>query len=114
MQLITKPMDIPELKKIASRTFGNLVKAVIDVDKKVVALDAELHADLEHFLLEQKSIQRNVWGVNLHPGNFDTDNFIEFDSMINLRPNQDNFSRSVDDPKIRDLIQQIIKPLFHA
>ena len=101
-----------ELQNIANRTFGNLVKAVVDINKKTVVIDGELHADLEHFLLEQGSIQHNLWGINLHPGQYNTDNFIEYDSMINLRPNQDNFSRGVDNSDIRDQIQQIIKPLF--
>lgn len=106
-------MTISKLQDIANRTFGNLVKAVVDIDKQIVILDGELHADLEHFLLEQGSLQNNLWGINLHPDQYDTGNFIEFDSMINLRPNQNNFSRSVDNHKLREQIQNIIKPLFN-
>lgn len=60
----------------------------------------------EQFLLEQGSKQNDLWGVNLHPANFGQEDFIEFDSMINIRPRQQNMSRSVDDPEIQ---QKIIK-----
>lgn len=99
---------------MADQSFGNLVKAVVDVQRKTVALDAELHSDLEHLLLEQGSQQKYLWGVNLHPQLFKTPDFIEFDSMINLRPSQGNHSRGVDDPKIRDTIQSIITPLISS
>jgi len=39
------------------------------------------------------------------------DEFIEFDSVINLRPFQGNFSRNVDDLKIREKIKAIVKSL---
>ncbi len=110
MIILTKPITITELKEMSSKMFGNLVKAVVDVDTKKVALDAELHADLETELLNSGSKQHNLWGINLHPDHFSNENFIEFDSMINIRPNQNNPSRSVLDPQVQQLIISIIKP----
>lgn len=112
MQIIKTQLSISDLQTIALQTFGNLVKAVVDIRQRLVAIDAPLHADLEQFLLERGSIQTDLWGINLHPDHYGTDNFIEYDSMINLRPNQNNFTRTVDDPKIRAQISLIIKPLF--
>lgn len=105
-------MAIADLQKIANPLYGDLVKAVVDTNKRILAIDAGLHADLEHFLLEQGSDQEDLWGINLHPSLHETPNFIEYDSMINLRPNQNNFSRGVDDVKICTQIEQIVNPLF--
>lgn len=98
---------IADLKKIAAGTFGDLVKAVVDVNKELVALDAELHADLEALLLENGSKQQDLWGINFYPDVEDED-FLEFDSMINMRPSQGNMSRGVDDTVIQKRIVEIV------
>lgn len=87
--------------------FGNLVKAVVDTEKKIIAIDAEMHADLEQLLLENGSEQRNLWGINFY-SEMTGDDFVEFDSMINVRPSQKNRSRSVDDPEIRKKILEVV------
>ncbi len=86
--------------------FGNLVKAVVDVDRELIALDAELHSDLEAFLLADGSKQKNLWGINIYP-EMPGEDFIEFDSMINMRPSQGNQSRGVDDERLRKKIIEI-------
>lgn len=93
---------------MSKKMFGSLVKAVIDIRKEVIVLDAEMHADEEGFLLEQGSKQQDLWGINLYPRN-DAADFIEYDSMINLRPSQGNRSRGVEDAKIREKIIEIVK-----
>lgn len=95
---------------MATRSFGNLVKAVVDVSKKIMVIDAGLHADEEAFLLTHGSTQSDLWGVNLYP-DLKGDEFIEFDSMINLRPNQNNLSRGVEDENMRSQIRLIISML---
>ena len=67
-----------------------------------MVIDAELHADQEKVLLENDSRQENLWGINLYPDDFQDEDFIEFDSMINLRPSWGNRSRGVDDENIHD------------
>lgn len=86
---------------------GPMVKAVVDVSRGIIAIDAELHADLEQFLLSDGSKQENLWGINLYPE--ETDDFIEYDSMINIRPRQDNRSREVESPEIRTEIAEVVK-----
>jgi len=103
-------ITLSELKDIAKNTFGNLVKAVVDVENRIMVIGGELHSDEEAFLLEKGAQQKNLWGINLYP-ELEGDEFIEFDSMINLRPFQGNFSRNVDDPKIREKIKEIVKSL---
>ena len=107
MKILDKIIIIDELKEIANNTFGSLVKAVVDVEKKLIAIDAELHSDLEALFIKNGSKQENLWGINLYPDIEDED-FLEFDSMINIRPSQGNKSRSVDSPEIRKEIVDIV------
>ena len=95
---------------MAQETFGDLVKAVVDIEKEIMVIDAELHSDAEALLLENGSEQKNLWGINLYPA-LDNEDFIEFDSMINLRPSFGNLSRGVDDPQIREKIINIVNKL---
>ncbi len=110
MKIIKKPLAINELSKFAQQRFDNFVKAVVDVEKEIMAIDGELHADEEALLLEKGSRQESLWGINLYPELKDAD-FIEFDSMINLRPSVKNMTRGIDDPKIRKKIIKIVNKL---
>lgn len=101
-------ISVQELDKMAKKMYGNLVKAVVDIKKGLLAVDAELHADQEAYLLEKESDQQDLWGINLYPAKFGQDDFIEFDSMINIRPSQKNMSRGVDDKQVRKKIIEII------
>lgn len=113
MQIVNKKISIPELQKMSEKMFGNLVKAVVDIEKEIMAVDAEFHADQEEFLLEQGSIQEHLWGINLHPhcDRILQENWIEFDSMINVRPSQNNSSRSVESVAIQNKIKKIVEKL---
>ena len=94
---------------MAQNMFGNLVKAVVDVEQNKIAIDAELHSDEEALLLENGSSQQHLWGINLYPDVDRTSaDFIEFDSMINLRPSQNNRGRGVENEEIRNSIISIV------
>ncbi len=107
MKIITETLTIDELKRMATEMFGDMVKAVVDVDRELLAVDAELHADLEALLLANGSKQKSLWGINLYP-EMPGEEFIEFDSMINMRPSQGNRSRGVDDEQTRKKIMEIV------
>jgi len=111
MKIVKDKISIKELKQMTDRMFGNLLKAVVDIEKEIMAVDAELHSDEEAFLIEAGSLQRNLWGVNIYP-ELSGDDFIEFDSMINLRPSQENRSRGVENSKIRQKIIRIVTDLI--
>lgn len=108
MKAIDTTISVPELSSMAEKMYGNLVKAVVDLETGTLVADVEMHADAEQYLLEKGSEQYNLWGINLYPFKFGTDDFIEFDSMINIRPKQQNMSRSIDDPKIREQIITLV------
>ncbi|MBN2318245.1 MAG: hypothetical protein JXR49_04175 [Acidobacteria bacterium] len=95
---------------MAAAMFGDMVKAVVDVGREIMAVDAELHADEETLLLEKGSNQYDLWGINLYP-ELEGEDFVEFSSMINLRPSQGNRSRGVENPAIRDRILKIVNSL---
>ncbi len=111
MKIIKDKISIKELKKMAEESFGDFVKAVVDIEKEIMVVDAEMHADEEQFLLEKSSKQGNLWGINIYPEKIGSDDFIEFDSMINIRPSQNNRSRSVDNSKIQQKIIKIVNKL---
>lgn len=110
MKLVDKKISIDELSEMSARMFGGMVKAVVDIKKEIMVVDAAMHADEEKFLLERESQQDNLWGINLYPG-VAGDDFIEFDSMINLKPRLNNFSRSIEDIALQKKITTIVNEL---
>lgn len=110
--LVNEPISIQELREIGEDLFGDMVKAVVDIEKEVMVVGAELHSDEEAFLLERDSRQENLWGINLYP-NRTMPEMVEFDSMINIRPRQNNRSRGVEDPALQERIIGIVRRLVH-
>ncbi len=110
MKIVRDGISAVELKQMAEMKFGNMVKAVVDVDGQIMAVDGELHADEEALLLESGSRQECLWGINIYPELTGQD-FVEFDSMINLRPSQHNLSRGIDDPGRREEILRVVEKL---
>ncbi|MBI4398945.1 MAG: hypothetical protein HY586_07440 [Candidatus Omnitrophica bacterium] len=113
MKIISQTLSRDELKGLAGNFFGDLIKAVVDVEKELIAVDAELHSDLEALLLENGSKQKDLWGINFYPEK-EGDQWLEFDSMINIRPGQGNRSRGVEDREIQKKILDIVKQRIKA
>jgi hypothetical protein len=111
MKIVKEKIKLSELKSMAAAMFGDLVKAVVDIEKELMAIDAELHSDEEALLLNEGSEQSDIWGINIYP-ELSPGERIEFDSMINLRPRAGNRSRGIDDPEIRDKIISIVNALI--
>ena len=111
MKIINDKISIADLKRISEEMFGNLVKAVVDAEKKIMAIGGELHSDEEALLLENGSRQQDLWGINIYP-EIDDEGWIEFDSLINLRPSQGNLTRGIDSPEIRKKITEIVNDLI--
>jgi hypothetical protein len=104
-------ISLDELRTLAAGRFGDLVKAVVDLERRIMIVDAELQADQEAELLADRSRQQDLWGINLYPDVPGSD-WLEFDSMINLRPSFGNRSRGVDDPAIRNRIADLVRDLM--
>ncbi len=108
MQILDKKLTLAELKPIAERIYVNMVKGVVDIERGLLAIDAELHSDLESLLLQKGSKQKDLWGINLYPDAIGED-FLEYDSMINLKPSQGNRSRGVESESLRNKIRAVVK-----
>ncbi len=111
MKILDKVIDLDELGKIEEKTYFadmNMVKAVVDVDRRMLAVNAELHADLEQLLLEKGSKQQSLYGINIYYDNGE----IEFDSLINPPRNREagypRVGRGVGDPKMRERIAEVV------
>ena len=103
----TESLSLDQVRQLARGRFGDMVKAVVDLRRGIMLLDADMHADEEAELLTEGSAQTDLWGINLYP-DAEGDDWLEFDSMINLRPSFGNRSRGVDDPATREAIVGLV------
>jgi hypothetical protein len=112
MRRITEsdPISLDELRRLVPGRFRDMIKAVVDLRRRVLVVDADMHADQEALLLAEGSDQRDLWGINLYP-QIEGEDWLEFDSMINLRPSFGNRSRSVDDAATREAITNVVASL---
>ncbi|MCL2632876.1 MAG: DUF5674 family protein [Coriobacteriia bacterium] len=110
---LVETIGLTELTEMSKKMFDELVKAVVDIEMRLVVVDAGLHTDEELYLLGRGSNQSDLWGINLYPEHYGSDSFVEFDSMINIRPAQGNRSRSVESIEIQKLIREIIDEVVY-
>lgn len=110
LEPVLSPITRGRLRELAELGFGDMIKAVVDCARRVMVVGGELHADEEHWLLENGSQQADLWGINLYPAEA-TEDWIEFDSMINVRPSQGNPSRGVESPETQKVIRSIVAEL---
>lgn len=97
-----------ELKTLAREQYGDIIKAVVDIDQEIIGVGGELHVDIQSILIEQENSEtNNTWGINLLLDK-EGDDFIQFDSMINLKPLFGNKTRGVDDVEIQNKIKKIV------
>ena len=111
MILIDQPITLKDLTQKVTSGFSDLIKIVVDTDKRIIAADAELHADLEELLLSKGSGQEFLWGANLYPQK-SGDDFIEYTAFINIRPGQNNRSMEIEDDELRQQVKDIVNNLI--
>lgn len=105
-----QPIGAARLGELVDRFFGDMVKLVVDVRRRIVAVGGELHADAEAVLLERGSKQADLWGANYYPG-LGPDDCLQFTALINIRPTQDNPAMEVQDPAIRERMRAVVHDL---
>lgn len=110
MEPVKERITRARLAELAASGFGDLIKAVVDCNRRIMVVSGELHSDEEQWLLDDGSRHAELWGINLYPADSSQD-WIEFDSMINVRPALGNPSRSVEDPTTQALIRAIVTEL---
>jgi len=108
---VKTPIKRQTLVEIAAEEFGDMVKAVVDVERRIMAVGGELHADGEVSLIEREGSKReHIWGINLYPEK-QSEDWIEFDSMVNIKPAFGNRSRGVENKVVQQKIEEIVKTL---
>jgi len=112
IKIVKDSISKKELVDIAEKQFGDLVKAVVDVEQGIMAVGGAMHADEEVVLMEQEESKReHTWGINLYPKK-NGEELIEFDSIINLKPFFGNRSRGIDNSKVREKIRNTVEKLI--
>lgn len=110
IRIIENPLSYEEFRSVSEEAFPGVVKGVVDLEKEIIAVGGEMHADEELILLEKGSKQENLWGINFHLDQ-PAEEWIVFDSMINIRPRQGNRSRTVESEEIQKRILVIAQKL---
>ena len=111
IEIISQPISLEQLKNAARNSYGDMVKIVADVERRIIALGGEMHADAEAVLLNDGSRQQNLWGFNVYPEKSRAE-WIEFTSLINIRPRANNRSMEIQDPVVQKNILDIIDKLI--
>lgn len=109
MRILEKPTTKQELINSSTNFIDeNTIKSAVDIKREIMAVDSPMHYDCEQLLLENGSNQADIWGINLYLDEENIDDIVEFDSMINIRPAQNNRTRSVEDPEIQTKIKSVV------
>ncbi len=115
MQIVRDSISVQELSKMAEKMFGRIVKVVVDVEQGFMTVDEQMHADLELYMLDNLgSKQEHLWGINLYPARAKQEDWIEFDSMINIRPGWGNSTRGVDDVSVQEKIRKLVNSMVNV
>lgn len=111
IKIITDKITLDEVRQMASESYGDMVKAVVDIELAVLGIGGEWHADAESLLLENGSKQENLWGINIYPEK-NLNEMIAFVSLINIRPRKNNRGMEIQDASIRKQISEIVNKLI--
>ncbi|MBI5035275.1 MAG: hypothetical protein HZB51_32510 [Chloroflexi bacterium] len=84
------------------------IKLAVDVEREILAGGGGAHADCESALLANGSKQENVWGADWNP---ETEE-VSFESLINIRPKQNNRGMIIQDPVLREKVSRIVLRIF--
>ncbi len=107
--VINSPVDGQAIDKLAEEIGGFYIKVVIDIKKEVMSAGAKMHVDEEQLLLDQGSLQGDLWG-----GGYDLETKrVTFDSIINNRSGS-NMSSDILDPDIRKKFEVILRRLLRV
>jgi len=108
--ITNKKIPLHQIKSLCEQWFGEMVKVVVDIERRVIGIGGELHADAEELLIQDGSNQKNIWGANLYP-KFVPKDRIEYTALINVRPRQNNPSMEIIDDRIKIKLKEVIETL---
>lgn len=110
IEIIRQKISRERLVELAAQNYGELIKGVVDIHRRVIALGGELHADAEMVLLQDGSRQQDLWGFNVYPQK-PQDARLEYTSFINIRPSLGNRSMEIQDVRLKEQMKDVIDSL---
>ena len=108
IRIIVDSIALAEVGEIAEEFYKDMVKGVADVEREVIALGGEYHMDANAALIADGSAQDNLWGFNVYPER-DPEDWIEYISLINIRPALGHRTLEIKDELLRGKIKAIIE-----
>ncbi len=103
------PFTIEQIE-VLKEQFDVYIKTVIDIEKKVCTAGMDRHFEGEQILLKEGSKQANIWG-----GGIDVETKeIDYNSFINIRPNDNNTKNEIQSETIKEQYRQITEYFFRA
>lgn len=103
----TTPFTKEEIQQLREQ-FDTYIKTVIDVTKRICSAGCDRHFESEKILLGEGSGQKDLWG-----GGIDLETkTIDFNSFINIRPQQNNTSNEIQSEAVRKTFEELSKYFF--
>lgn len=110
-KIVKDGITLAELRALAHEQYGDIIKAVVDVEQSIMGVGGELHVDIQSLLIEQAQSRGDAtWGINLYLDKTGGE-FVEFDSMINLKPASGNRTRGIADETVKAKILEVVHSL---
>ncbi len=107
IHLLQEKASAAEMNEMLAR-YESMIKIVVDVRRRVVSGGGEIPADCETTLLEDGSEQDDLWGANWYP----SEQRIEFESLINIRPRLGNRSILIQNEELRRQVESITREIL--
>jgi hypothetical protein len=110
IRIIRDKISKPEMEELAKEFYVEMVKGVADIERDIIALGGEWHMDANQVLVDDGSIQEDLWGFNIYL-NKPKEKMLEYNSLINIRPKQGNREMEIESEEIRNKIFEIVNNL---
>lgn len=107
IKIIKDQISLEDLQILAKEFYGNMIKGVADIERRVVAFGGEYHMEANMMLIEDGSSQANLWGFNVYFKK-PREDWLEYISLINIRPAAGNFDMMIGDEQIRNKVKEIV------
>ncbi|TSD02519.1 MAG: hypothetical protein Athens071424_41 [Parcubacteria group bacterium Athens0714_24] len=107
--IIKEKISKEEFDKLFNAFYGTVLKMTVDIEKNILSAGCEFHIECSEELVEKESSeQKNLWGANLYR----KDMSIDYNSLINIKPMENNRSMEIQDSAIKQRVEKIIKDLL--
>ncbi len=103
----SEPYTSEQIEQLKEQ-FEVYIKTVIDLERKICSAGMDMHYEGEQILLKEGSRQSDIWG-----GGVDVETkSVEFNSFINIRPQDGNTSNEIQDPAKRVQYEEFTRHFF--